>query len=94
MKVKPMFDRIIAKEIAQEKTTKSGIFIPTSATEKPITAKVVAVGDGGKVGGEEVKMIIKEDDLIIINKYATSEFEIDGEKFIIFRQEDILAKID
>lgn len=94
MKVKPMFDRIIAKEISKEKTTKSGIFIPTSATEKPITAQVVAVGEGGMVSGENVKMIIKENDQILINKYATSEFEVDGEKFIIFRQEDILAKID
>lgn len=94
MKIKPMFDRIIAKEISPEKTTKSGIFLPTSAQEKPITASVVSVGDGGCVGGEEIKMIIHEGDKIMINKYATSEFVFEDEKFIIFKQEDILAKLD
>jgi len=94
MKIKPMFDRIIAKEIGQEKTTKSGIYLPTSASEKPITALIVAVGDGGKVDGEEIKMIVKEGDKVVINKYSTSEFVFDEEKFIIFKQEDILAKID
>lgn len=94
MKIKPMFDRVIAKEIEKEKTTKSGIFIPTSASEKPITAKIVAVGEGGMVDGNEIKMIVKEGDEVIINKFSTSEFVLDEEKFIIFRQEDILAKID
>lgn len=94
MKIKPMFDRVIAKEIENEKTTKSGIFLPTSAQEKPITVKIVAVGDGGMVDGQEIKMVVKEGDEVILNKFATSEFVFEEEKYVIFKQEDILAKMN
>lgn len=90
MKIKPMFDRVIAKEIDKEKTTKSGIFLPTSAQEKPITVQIVSVG----AGTNENKMVVNEGEVVLINKYATSEFVFDDEKFVIFKQEDILAKID
>ena len=91
MKLVPLGDRVVIKQLVAEKTTKSGIVLPDNAQEKPQEAEVVAVGPGGVVGGKEVKMQVKAGDKVIYSKYAGTEFKMDGEEYIIVKQDDILA---
>ena len=93
MKLVPLGDRVVIKQLNAEKTTKSGIVLPDNAQEKPQEAEVVAVGPGGVVNGKEVAMQVKVGDKVIYSKYAGTEFKIDGEEHIIVRQDDILAII-
>lgn len=94
MKVKPLFDKVVVKASKQEDTTKSGFILPSSSQEKSQTAVVVAVGPGGMVDGNEVKMQVKEGDVVLFAKYSGSEFKLDGEEFTILRQSDILAIVE
>lgn len=94
MKLKPLFDKVVVKELEVLETTKSGIILPTSVQEKPSFAEVVAVGPGGFIDGEEVKMQVKVGDKILFSKYAGSEFKIDDEKVIVVKQSDILAVVE
>ena len=94
MKLVPLFDRIVLKQLAAEETTKSGIVLPGQAKEKPQQAEVVAVGPGGVVDGKEVTMQVKVGDKVIYSKYAGSEVEIDEEKYVIVKQNYILAVIE
>ena len=91
MKLSPLFDHVILKPAEVEETTKSGIILSTATTEKPSYAEVVAVGPGGVVDGNEVKMVVKVGDTVIASKYAGTEVKIDEESFTIVRQADILA---
>lgn len=93
MKLVPLFDKIVIKHVESEETTASGIFLPTSAQEKPQMAKVVAVGEGGIIDGKEIKMVVSVGDTILYSKYAGSEYKIDGENYVIIRQSDVLAKV-
>ena len=88
MKIKPWADRVLVKPAEAEEKTASGIIIPDSAKEKPLKGKVVAVGEGTK----DEKMILEEGDEVLYGKYAGTELELDGEKFLIMRQSDVLAK--
>ncbi len=94
MAIKPLFDKVVIKQIEQDEKTASGIVLPGTAKEKPQLAKVVAVGPGGLVDGKEVKMQVKVGDTVLYSKYAGSEFKIDGEEVVIVRQADILAIVD
>lgn len=95
MKLKPLLDKVVVKEIEQpEIATKGGILLPKSAQEKPSYAEVVSVGPGGFVDGEEVKMVVKPKDKVIYSKYAGSEFKIDNQIYIILKQADILAVVE
>lgn len=94
MKLKPLCDRVVLKQLAAEETTKSGIVLPTQAKEKPQEAEVVAVGPGGIVDGKEVKMEVSVGDKVIYSKYAGTEVKLDGEEFIIVRQSDIVAVVE
>lgn len=94
MKLVPLFDRIVLKQVAAEETTKSGIVLPGQAKEKPQQGEVVAVGPGGVVDGKEITMQVKVGDKVIYSKYAGSEVEIDEEKYVIVKQNDILAIIE
>ena len=94
MKVKPLFDKVVVKATKKEDTTKSGFILPSSSQEKSRTAVVVAVGPGGMVDGNEVKMQVKEGDVVLYAKYSGSEFKIDGEELTIIRQSDILAIVE
>jgi len=87
MKLVPLGDRVVLKQLEAEETTKSGIVLPGQAQEKPQQAKVIAVGPGT----EDVKMEVKPDDQVIYSKYAGTEVKLDGEEFIILKQNDILA---
>ena len=93
MKLVPLFDRVVLKQIMAEETTKSGIVLPGEAKEKPSQAEVVSVGPGGIIDGKEVKMQVKAKDKVIYSKYAGTDVEIDGKKYVIVKQSDILAVI-
>ena len=94
MKLVPLGDRVVLKQCEAEETTKSGIILAGSAQEKPQEAKVVAVGPGGMVDGKEVTMQVKEGDMVIYSKYAGNEVKVDGEEYIIVKQNDILAIVE
>ncbi|MCM1043857.1 MAG: co-chaperone GroES [Corallococcus sp.] len=94
MKLKPLFDKVVVKEIQEKEESHGGIFLPTAAKEKQEIAVVVAVGEGGIVDGKEVKMIVKTGDKVLYSKYAGSEFKLDDEKVTIIRQSDILAIVE
>ena len=81
------------KQLEAEETTKSGIVLPGSAKEKPQQAEVIAVGPGGMVDGKEVAMQVKVGDKVIYSKYAGTEVKLDGQEFIIVKQNDILAVV-
>ena len=91
MKLAPLGDRVVMKKTMAEETTKSGIVLPGSEKEKPQFAEVVAVGPGGMVDGKEVKMEVKPGDQVVYAKYAGTEVEMDDEKYMIIKQDDILA---
>ena len=91
MKLAPLGDRVVLKKTIAEDTTKSGIVLPGSEKEKPQFSDVVAVGPGGMVDGKEVKMEVKPGDQVVYAKYAGTEVEMDDEKYMIIKQDDILA---
>lgn len=94
MKLVPLGDRVVLKQLVAEETTKSGIVLPGQSKEKPQQAEVIAVGPGGVVDGKEVEMRVKEGQQVIYSKYAGTEVELDEESYIIVRQSDILAVIE
>ena len=94
MTIKPLLDRVVLKSVEAEETTKSGIILAAAAKEKPEIAQVVAVGPGGVVDGNEVKMFVKVGDKVITAKYAGTEVKFDGEEYSIVRQSDILAIVE
>ena len=94
MKLVPLGDRVVLKQLVAEETTKSGIVLPGQSKEKPQQAEVVAVGPGGMVDGKEVKMEVKVGDNVIYSKYAGTEVKLDEEEFIVVKQNDILAVIE
>ena len=85
MKLVPLGDKIVLKQLEAEETTKSGIVLPGQAKEKPQEAEVIAVGPGGVVDGKEV---------VMHSKYAGTDVELEGEKYIIVKQNDILAIVE
>ncbi|MGL4790784.1 MAG: co-chaperone GroES [Anaerotignaceae bacterium] len=91
MKLVPLGDKVVIKQMEAEETTKSGIVLPTQSKEKPQQAEVVAVGPGGNVYGEEVTMMVKEGDKVIYSKYSGTEIKFEGTTYIILKQADILA---
>ena len=91
MKLVPLADRVVLKQLDAEETTKSGIVLPGTAQEKPQQAEVVAVGPGGMVDGKEVAMQVKKGDQVIYSRYAGTDVKLDGEEFVIVKQNDILA---
>lgn len=94
MKLVPLGDRVVLKQCEAEETTKSGIILAGSAQEKPQEAEVIAVGPGGMVDGKEITMQVKAGQKVIYSKYAGTEVKLDGEEFIIVRQNDILAVVE
>ena len=93
MKLVPLGDRVVLKQVEAEETTASGIVLPGQAQEKPQQAEVIAVGPGGVVEGKEVKMEVAVGNKVIYSKYAGTEVKMDGTDYIIVKQEDILAVI-
>lgn len=89
MNIKPLADRVLIKPNAAEEKSAGGIILPDSAKEKPLRGKVMATGNGTK----DEEMVVKEGDEVLYGKYAGTEIELDGEKYLIMRQSDILAII-
>ena len=94
MNVKPLFDRVVIKNVETEEVTKGGIVLPGSAKEKPQMAEVLAVGPGGLVDGKEVTMQVKVGQKVIYSKYAGTEVKLDNQELILVRQSDILAVVE
>lgn len=87
MAIKPLVDRVLIEPAAAEEKTIGGIIIPDTAKEKPLQGKVVATGNGTK----DEEMVVKEGDTVLYGKYAGTELEYDGKKYLVMRQSDILA---
>ncbi|MEG1274552.1 MAG: co-chaperone GroES [Ruthenibacterium sp.] len=94
MKIRPLADRVVIKNVEAEETTKSGIILTGSAKEKPQVCEVVAVGPGGLVEGKDVVMTVKVGDKVLIAKYAGTEVKVEDEECVIVRQSEILAVVD
>ena len=94
MKLRPLFDKVVLKEVEAVETTKAGIILPGSAQEKPEVSVIVAVGPGGIVDGKEVEMYVKVGDKVITSKYSGTEIKLDGTEYIIVSESDILAIVD
>ncbi len=89
MNIKPLADRVLIEPAAAETRTKSGLIIPDTAQEKPLKGKIVAVGGGTK----DEEMVLKVGDEVLYGKYAGTELEIEGNKYLIMRQNDVVAII-
>lgn len=89
MNIQPLSDRVLIEPTAAEEVTASGIIIPDSAKEKPLKGTVLAVGNGTK----DEEMILKAGDCVLYGKYAGTEIELDGKKYLMMRQSDVLAKL-
>ena len=87
MNIKPLADRVLIKPAPAEEKTVGGIIIPDSAKEKPLKGEIVAVGNGTK----DEEMVVKPGDTVLYGKYAGTELELEGEKYLIMRQSDVLA---
>ena len=94
MKLVPLGDKVVLKQLEAEETTKSGIVLPGQAQEKPQQAEVIAVGPGGVVDGKEVTMQVKVGDKVIYSKYAGMDVKLEDENFIIVKQNDIVAVVE
>lgn len=95
MKLKPLQDRILVQRVEEETKTKGGIIIPDTAKEKPAEGKVIATGNG-KLGddGKRVPLEVKKGDRILFGKYAGTEVKIEGEEYLIMREDDVLGVIE
>lgn len=87
MNIKPLADRVLIKPVPAEEKTAGGIIIPDTAKEKPLQGEVLAAGNGTK----DEEMVLKAGDTVLYGKYAGTEVELDGEKYLIMRQSDVLA---
>ena len=94
MKLKPLADRVVLKQRAAEERTASGLFLASSAQEKPEIYDVIEVGPGGLVDGSQVEMIVKAGQQVLVGKYSGSKVKLDDVEYTIVRQSDILAVIE
>ena len=95
MKVRPLYDRLLVKRIAEETKTAGGLFIPETAKEKPQEALVVAVGNGKiQEDGKLRSLEVKAGDKVLFSKYSGNEIKIDGEEHLILKEDDVLAVLE
>ena len=92
--IKPLSDRVLIKMKESEETTKSGIILAGASKEKPQVAEVIEVGPGEKIDGELQEMYVKKGDNVIVSKYAGTEVKIEGEEYLVVKQDDILAIVE
>ena len=93
MKLAPLGDKVVLKQLEAQETTKSGLLLTSQSKEKPQEAIVVAVGPGGMVGDTNVEMVLKEGDHVVFSRYGAMEVKFEGEEYMIMRQNDILAVV-
>ena len=94
MTIKPLGDKVVIKKLKAEETTKSGIILASAAQEKPQVAEIIAVGPGGVIDGNEIKMEVTVGQKVIIRDYAGTNVKLEGEEYIIVRQDDIAAIVE
>jgi chaperonin GroES len=94
LQITPLHDRVVVRRLPEEETAKGGIIIPDSAKEKPHEGKVISVGAGKMEKGHRVPLDVKAGDRILFGKYTGNDIKIDGEEYLILREEDILAKVN
>ncbi len=95
MQIRPLHDRVVIKRVEEERKTPGGIVIPDSATEKPIRGKVAAVGKGKILENGQVRALdVKVNDIVLFGKYSGTEVKIDGQEYVIMREEDIMGVIE
>ncbi|EEP28304.1 MULTISPECIES: co-chaperone GroES [Shuttleworthella] len=94
MKLVPLSDRVVLQQVEAEEKTASGILLSSASQEKPQEALVIAVGPGGLVDGKEVTMQVSQGQKVIYSKYAGTEVKLDGQEYVIVRQNDILAVVE
>jgi chaperonin GroES len=95
MKIRPLHDRVVIKRTEEERMSPGGIVIPDTATEKPIKGEVVAVGKGKILDGGDVRPLdLKKGDKVLFGKYSGTEVKVDGEDFLVMREDDVMAVIE
>ena len=94
MKLKPLADNVVLKQVAAEEKTSGGIFLTSAAQEKPEIYEIIVVGPGGMVDGKEVKMELQAGQKVLMGKYNGTKVKLDGEEYIIVRQDEILAVVE
>ena len=95
MKIKPLHDRAVVRRLEEERTTPGGIVIPDSAAEKPSRGEVVAIGTGKILENGQVRpMDVRVGDKVLFGKYAGTEIKIDGEEYVVMREDDIMAVLE
>ena len=94
MKIRPLGDRVVIKNVEAEENTKGGLLLTNASKEKPQMAEVLAVGPGGNVDGKEIVMNVEVGQKVIYSKYAGTEVKLEGEEYILVRQSDILAIVE
>ena len=94
-KIRPLHERVLVRRLEEEEVSKGGIIIPDSAKEKPAEGEIVAVGNGKKTDdGKLIPLDVKVGDKILFSKYSGSDIKLDGEEFLIMREDDILAVVE
>ena len=94
MKLKPLADRVVLKQVKAEEKTKSGLILSSAAQEKPEIFEVIEVGPGGMIDGKEVKMEVLQAQKVITSTYSGTNVKVDGEEYSIVKQSDILAIVE
>ncbi|HSO83378.1 MULTISPECIES: co-chaperone GroES [Thiocapsa] len=95
MKIRPLHDRVVVRRMEEERTTAGGIVIPDSATEKPIQGEIIAVGKGKILdNGESRPLDVKVGDRVLFGKYSGTEVKLDGNDFLVMREEDIMGVVE
>jgi chaperonin GroES len=94
MNIRPLYDRIVVKRIDEKETLRSGIIIPDSAQEKPHEAEVVAIGHGKLLEGKLFPLDVKVGDRILFGKYSGNEIKLDGEEYLVMREDDVLGVLE
>ena len=94
MKLKPLADRVVLKQVKAEEKTTSGLILSSAAQEKPEIFEVIEVGPGGMIDGKEVKMEVQQGQKVITSKYSGTNVKVDGEEYSIVKQSDILAIVE
>lgn len=95
LKIRPLHDRLIVKRLSEEEKTKGGIIIPDTAKEKPQEAEVIAVGNGKILdNGKKIPLEVKAGDKVLFSKYSGTEIKLEGEEYLILREEDIQAIVE
>ena len=94
MKLKPLADRVVLKQVKAEEKTKSGLILSSAAQEKPEIFEVIEVGPGGMIDGKEVKMEVLQGQKVITSKYSGTNVKVDSEEYSIVKQSDILAIVE